>query len=52
MAEALVEVADAFERPDFTCCADAGIDCASCLTGRHSECPECAEYEPSEGNAE
>lgn len=28
------------------CCADAGIDCPSCLTGRHAECPDCAQYGP------
>lgn len=44
--DALEELADEMDRPDFACCADAGIDCCSCLTGRHRECPECAQYEP------
>lgn len=27
------------------CCADAGIGCPACLTGRHRECRDCAQYD-------
>lgn len=29
------------------CCARDGIDCPSCMTGRHSECSECVHYDDS-----
>jgi hypothetical protein len=48
LIDALEELAAEMDRPEFACCADAGIDCCSCLTGRHAECPECAQYEPPE----
>lgn len=45
-----VEVLGSAETPApeelWECCADAGIDCPSCLTGRHAECPDCARYDP------
>lgn len=39
---------DAGEEPEATgCCARDGIDCVSCMTGRHHECSECVHYDDS-----